>query len=104
MRITIEWAMTEETSALRPCAWCEAEFDPQPVMVCVDPHNFEICPECARAVLKGEQCGIRTQWPTWEEYQEALREHPEPMMTEEECARAEELGLYDDFFNLADLG
>lgn len=46
---------------------------------------------------------VKASWPMWEEYQRALREHPEFMMTEEELDRAEELGLYDDFFRLADL-
>lgn len=103
MRIAMEWAMTKECSAVRPCEFCGAGFEPQSVMVCVDPHGFEICPECVRVLLKGERCGVRALWPTWESYQEALLEHPEPMMTEEECTRAEELGLYDDFFNLAHL-
>ena len=44
-------------------------------------------------------------WPTWEEYQDALqdalREHPDFMLTEVELDRANELGLYDDFFELA---
>lgn len=103
MRITLEWAMTPSDSAVRPCEFCGAEFEPQTVMVCVDPHGFEVCPECARALLKGERCGIRAQWPTWEQYQQALREHPEPMMTDDELRLAEELGLYDDFFELAHL-
>ena len=104
MRISIEWAMTPEFSGFRPCEFCGAEFEPQPVIVCVDPHGFEICQECVRALLKGERCGVRVKWPTWEQYQRALRKHPEPMMSEEECKRAEELGLYDDFFRLGDLG
>lgn len=101
MRISIEWTMTKDDSGVRPCAFCDAEFEPQTVMVCVDPHAFEICPECVRALLKGEQCGVRAQWPTWEQYQQALREHPEFMMTKEELDRAEELGLYDAFFNMS---
>jgi hypothetical protein len=32
-----------------------------------------------------------------------LFEHPEPMMTDEELDRSEELSLYDDFFELAQL-
>lgn len=59
-----------------------------------------MCPECVRVLLKGERCGARASWPTWEEYQRALREYPEFMLTEDELGRAEELGLYDDFFGL----
>lgn len=100
MEIRLERAMTKKCSAFRPCEWCEADFEPQPVIVTVAPHGFELCPECARAILKGERCGIRAKWPTWERYQEALRLYPEPMMTEEECELSEEIGLYDSFFNL----
>jgi len=42
--------------------------------------------------------------PTWGEYQKAVREHPEFMMTEDELDRANELGLYWASFELADLG
>lgn len=103
MEIRLERAMTEGCSALRPCAWCEEGFEPVPVMVTVDPYGYEICPECARAILKGERCGVREKlgWPTWERYQEALRLYREPMMTKEECRRAEELGLYDAAFEMS---
>jgi hypothetical protein len=47
---------------------------------------------------------IGASWPTWEGYQKALREHPTFMMTEDELDRANELGLYWDFFELAQLG
>lgn len=50
-----------------------------------------------------ERARVKASWPMWEEYQRALREHPEFMMTEEELDRAEELGLDDYFFRLADL-
>lgn len=103
MRISLEWAMTAKCSGYRPCEFCESDFEPQSIIVSVDPHGFEICPECTRALLKGERCGIRAKWPTWEQYQQALSDYPEPMMTEEECERAEELGLYDDFFVLTDI-
>jgi len=101
MEVRLERAMTEGCSAFRPCAWCEVGFEPQSVMVTVDPHGYEVCPECARVLLKGERCGARAKWPTWERYQEALQLYPEPMMTKEECQRAEELGLYDDFFEIS---
>jgi hypothetical protein len=104
MEVRLERAMTPTSSALRPCAWCEEEFEAQPVMVTVAPHGYELCPECARAILKGERCGVRAKlgWPTWERYQEALGLYPEPMLaSDEECARAEELGLYDDLFEMS---
>ena len=104
MRISIEWAMTKGDSGYKPCEWCEAEHEPCTVIVRVDPHGFEICPECAEAILRrGERGGVAADWPTWEEYRRALREHPDFMMTEEELDRAEELGLYWDFFELAHL-
>jgi hypothetical protein len=52
---------------------------------------------------KGERCGVRARWPTWERYRRALRDQPRSMMSEKECERAEELDLYDDFFGLARL-
>lgn len=104
MRISIEWAMTRGDSGYRPCEWCEAEFEPRTIIVRVDPHGHEICGECAEAILQRKERGrVEAIWPTWEKYQEALREHPDFMMTKEELDRAEELGLYWDFFELADL-
>ncbi len=103
MDVRLERAMTPTSSALRPCEWCGGKFEPRPVMVTVEPHGYEICPECARAVLKGERCGFRAApgFPTWERYQEALALYPEPMLaSDEECARAENLGLYDDLFEM----
>lgn len=107
MKISIEWAMTRECSGYRPCGWCEAEFEPRSVMVCVDPHGYEICGECAEAILRRRPergSPVAADWPTWEEYQQALREHPDFMLTEEELERAEELGLYGDFFGTSFLG
>lgn len=104
MKITLQWAMTCGDSGYRPCEWCEAEFEPRSVIVLVDPHGYEICQECARAILQRRERGdVAAEWPTWEEYQEALREWPDFMLSEEELARAEELGLYDAFFELAQL-
>jgi len=103
--IDLQWAMTERDSALRPCEMCEAEFEPRSVVVHIAPYGYEICDGCAEALLKTRAArgGVRADWPTWDEYQAALREHPEPMMSSEELERAEELGLYDDFFGLAQL-
>ena len=101
MEVRLERAMTKEDSAYRPCAFCGEGFESQTVMVTVDPHGYEVCPECARALLKGERCGFRAKCPTWERYQEALRLYPEPMVTKEELRRAEELGLYDDLFEMS---
>ncbi len=70
------------------------------------PHEHEMRGECAEAILRHRReraASVAADWLTREEYQEALAEHPEFMMTEEELDRAEELGLYDDFFRLADL-
>lgn len=101
MRITLEWAMTYRDSAIRPCELCEVEFEPRSLVISIGPHGFEICDDCAGALFRRkEKGGVEADWPTWEQYQDALREHPEPMMTTEELRRAEELGLYDDFFEL----
>ncbi len=84
MFITIEWAMTKEDSGYRLCELCEADFGSRSIIVSTDPHGFEICDECARALLRrGEKGGVKAHWSTWEQYQDALREHPEPMMTKE---------------------
>lgn len=101
--VRLERAMTPTSSALRPCEWCGADFEPRPVMVTVAPHGHEICPGCAEAILNGPRRGFRAapDFPTWERYQEALRVYPEPMLaSDEECERAEELGLYDDLFEM----
>ncbi len=105
MKITLEWAMTWGDSGFRPCEWCEAEFEPRTVIVLGDPHGHEICGECAEAILRlRPQSGpVPAGWPTWEEYQAALRDHPKFMMTEGELDRAEELGLYDNLFEMAQL-
>ncbi len=44
---------------------------------------------------------VAAGWPMWEEYQEAVRDLPDFTMTEGELDRAEELGLYGDFCELA---
>lgn len=104
MEIQLERAMTPEDSGWRPCDLCEADFEPRPVMVCLSVTGYEICPECAGALLPRKDRGeVPADWPTWERYQQALRHYPEPMMTSEECDRAAELGLYDDFFVLSQL-
>ena len=105
MRIDLQWAMTGEESGWRPCELCEADFEPRSIIVSIDPYGFEICEECTRALRqRAERGGVEVEWPTWEEYQAALREHPEPMMSEAELRRAEELGLYEDLYKLAQLG
>lgn len=104
MRIDLQWAMTREDSGFKPCELCEADFEPRSIIVGIDPHGFEICHECVSCLLRREDRDrVRADWPTWEEYERALRDHPEPMMTSGECDRAEELGLYDAFYNLAKL-
>lgn len=96
--------MTKEDSADRLCELCEAEFEPRSIIVRIDPYGHEICDACTRAVLqRANRAGVKAQWPTWEAYRQALREHPEPMMTERELQRAEELGFYDAFSGLAQL-
>jgi hypothetical protein len=47
------------------------------------------------------QGGVEADWPTWEAYQEALRAYPSPMMTEEEHARAVELGFEGAIYGLS---
>ena len=64
--------------------------------LCVDPHGHEVCGECAEAILRhpwGRGAPAAAGWATWQEYQKALREQPEFMMTEDELDRANELGL-----------
>lgn len=102
MRIYLSRAMTEKGSGYRPCELCEADFEPRSIIMGIGPHGFEICGECARALLgRGERGGVRADWPTLEQYEQALRDYPEPMMTDEELRRAEELDLYDDFWELS---
>lgn len=102
MEITLERAMTREDSGHGACELCGVAFEPRPVIVRIGPWYEEICGECVRALLAGRG-EVPAGWPTWERYQEALREHPEPMMTPEELDRAEELGLYHDFYEAAQL-
>lgn len=106
MRIDLERTMTAGDSGYLPCDLCEAEFEPRSIIVSLGATGREICDGCAGALLprKGSEAGrVPADWPTWEKYQQALRDFPEPMMSREECDRAEELGLYDDFFELSQL-
>jgi hypothetical protein len=107
MRISIERAMIRGDSGYKPCELCEAEFEPTPVVVRVDPYVEQICGEGAEAVRRYRPergVPVAANRPTWGEYQKAVREHPEFMMTEDELDRANELGLYWASFELADLG
>jgi hypothetical protein len=71
------------------------------------PHGYETCGECAGVILlrhrPERRVSVAADRPMWEEYQEALREHPEFMMTDDELQRAEELGPYWGFFELTQL-
>lgn len=56
----------------------------------------------ARSFLSGEI--VTRDWSTsaWEEYQAALREHPEPMFSDgAEAEQAEDLALHGDFHRLS---
>ena len=95
--------MTREDSGYKPCEWCEADFEPRTIIVRVDPHGEETCGECGGHPCHRPERGtpVAADWPTWEEYQEALRDLPDFMMTEEALDRAEELGLSDALCELA---
>jgi hypothetical protein len=102
MRIFLERAMGPKDLEDVPCGLCEAEFRLRSVTVRIT-HGDEICDHCARALLldRRAQGRVEADWPTWERCQEALREHPKPMMSEQELERAEELGLDEVVFRLA---
>lgn len=74
----------------RPCELCEADFEPRSIIEAIGPYGYEICDECTRALLqRKKQGGVAADWPTWEHYQQALRDYPEPMMSSDEFDRAE---------------
>ena len=57
MRISFEWAMTREDSGYAPCGWCEAEFEPSPVIVRLQSDVDQICGEGAEAILRRSEKG-----------------------------------------------
>ncbi len=91
MRIQLQWAFSKEDMAPRACALCEAEFIPEAVIIRVDPYAYEACGECLRALDGRKRQEPRAPWPTWEEYQEALRRHPEPMFPSAGAVEADEM-------------
>jgi len=66
--------MTRQDSGYSPYELCDAEFESRLTIVRIDPTTAR-CGECAWAILqrKGRD-GIEADWPTGEEYQDALRE------------------------------
>lgn len=91
MRVELQWAFSEADMRPGTCTLCEAEFTPKAVIIRVDPHAFEACEECLRALDARKRQEPRAPWPTWEEYQEVLRRHPGPMFPSAEAAEADEV-------------
>jgi hypothetical protein len=104
VRITLQRRLVHEEISIRPCELCEAYFEPQPIIARIGEHGFEVCSECRVALLVRKTRGpVDAQWPTLEEYEDALRTYLEPVATQEEVRRADELGWYDDLLELTDL-
>lgn len=90
MRIELQWAMVEG-GIPDECALCEAQFEGTPVIIRIDPFGYEICEQCLRALNARKEQVPDAPWPSFAEYQEAVRTHPEPMFaSEEEMEAAEE--------------
>jgi hypothetical protein len=61
------------------------------------PHYEAICEACLLALdRRREEGGVEASWPSFEEYAEAVRRHPEPMLTGEELE-----GLTEPEYDLA---
>jgi hypothetical protein len=79
MRIELQWAFTEDDMVKQPCVLCEHAFESKAVIIRSDPHGYEVCEECLRA-LSGRKATLPgAPWPTWEEYEALVAAHPKPM-------------------------
>ncbi len=90
MRLELQWAFTEKDIPDQPCDLCEIHFRGKAVVIRTDPYGYEACEECLRALSRRKDQAPGAPWPTWEDYQEAVREHPEPMFANQEEMDASE--------------
>lgn len=103
MRIELQWAMIEDDRAAMACALCGADFQPEPVILRIDPYGYEMCETCLWWLSKRREAGgVVEDWPTWEQYRRALAEHPEVMFPDPgELERGEKAGRYWEFWELS---
>jgi hypothetical protein len=83
----------EQISEEIPCLFCDVRFRPGSVVVVASQeHTYElVCPECLAYVGRRNP----ERFPTWEQYEEALRRFPKPIWaSQEEVNRAEREGTY----------
>ncbi len=88
MRIELQWAFTDADIPRKPCALCEVEFEGKAVIIRCDPHSYEVCEDCLRALdVRKEQEG-GAPWPSWAEYEDLVESHPAPMFESGEAMDA----------------
>ncbi len=91
MRVELQWALVEaDIPNGQPCDLCEVEFKGKAVIIRVDPHGFEACEECLRALCQRKNQDSSVPWPTWAEYQALVESHPKPMFSSTEEMEASE--------------
>jgi len=90
LRIELQWAFSEADMQRGPCELCEVEFTPRAVVIRTDPHGYEACEECLRALSARKEQAPDAPGPTREEYQELVEAHPEPMFKSPEAMQASE--------------
>lgn len=90
MRLELQWAFVKEDIPNQPCDLCEVEFKGKAVVIRTDPHGYEACEECLRALSQRKEQESGAPWPTFEEYQALVESHPEPMFASNEEMEASE--------------
>ncbi len=87
------------------CWLCGENFTPKTVIIFGGANGDETCEACFSCLtLRADFGPMRRAWPTWEQYQQQVEWHPDPMFkTDEESERAEHLGLYASFEKASEL-
>ncbi len=88
MRIELQWAFTDADIPRKPCALCEIEFEGKAVIIRCDPHSYEVCEDCLRALDVRKEQEDGAPWPSWGEYEDLVESHPEPMFESDEAMDA----------------
>jgi ribosome-binding protein aMBF1 (putative translation factor) len=88
MRIELQWAFTDADIPRKPCALCEIEFEGEAVIIRCDPHSYEVCEDCLRALDGRKEQEDGAPWPSWAEYEDLVESHPAPMFESDEAMDA----------------
>lgn len=85
MRVDLHQALVPDDMRPWPCGLCSTLFELKSVTVNIEPEGLAICEACLRCLNRRQEEGdVKVYWPSWTEYQDALKAYPTPLFASNE--------------------